>query len=249
MAVEKRLASALLDARLFIDPQRYIYLSALGSGIIILLFLPLLPIYQLPILFILLFSVSLLLPSMLANRRARKLEAELPLFLRSLSTELMAGIGFEDALRDSASMGKETSMIVREILHMQREGIPMERAIKEVGKRIRSPLVHRALRHISVVYTTGKGAEALQKLADELLSIQKAKARQYAAKVAMSALLFSASSALVPALFEMYVLLGSLIMEIGLSPQQIFTLSAIVFPSVSALVLLSIYLKAPTLVG
>jgi len=53
-------------------------------------------------------------------------------------------------------------------------------------------------------------------------------------------------AALVPALFEMYVALGSLFMRMSITPEQAFYIPAVVFPAISGMVLAWIYLKLPS---
>ncbi len=245
MAIKEKLKKDLLDANFLVDPDKYILSAATVSFLLTLPAGYVLPMYQLPILFILLFLIALSFPATLANRRASMAEAELPTFLRTLSTELLAGVKFEDALKDSAELSRVIKQLVQHALRLHAEGAPMERALTRATEHIRSYQVQRAFRHLAVVYTSGKGEGTLRKLADELLTIQRAEARNYSAKVAMSSLLFAASAALIPALFETYVLLGSMIMDIGLTPQQVLVLSAVGFPLLSAMVLLTIYLRTP----
>jgi len=190
--------------------------------------------------------IIIYVPFRLARVRAERAEAELPYVLRTLASEVEAGVPYLQALQDAAKNGKVLGRAIEEAIALYKRGIPIERALKSVGESFESEKVQRAFMHMGILYQSGREAGAIKKLADELIAIHRAEAKRFSAELAMYTLIFIAVAALVPALFEMYVALGSLFLSMSLSPREAFYIPAVVFPFMSGLVLTWIYLKLPS---
>ncbi|MDN5358533.1 MAG: archaeal flagellar protein FlaJ [Candidatus Diapherotrites archaeon] len=190
--------------------------------------------------------VIVYLPFRLARVRAECAEAEMPYVLRTLASEVEAGVPYMTALEDAARSGKVLGRAIKEAIALYKKGIPVERALKSVGESFESERVQRAFMHMGILYQSGKEASAVKKMADEMISIHRAEAKRFSAELALYTLIFIAVAALIPALFEMYVAVGSLFLSLTVTPEQAFYIPAVIMPALSGMVLAWIYLKLPS---
>ncbi len=190
--------------------------------------------------------IAIYVPFRLARVRAERAEAEIPYVLRTLASEIEAGIPYVEALKDAARNGRTMGAAIREALFLYNKGIPLEEALGKVGSSFESETVQRAFTHMALLYQSGKNADAVKRMADEIIAIHRAEAKRFSAELAMYTLIFIAVAALVPALFEMYVAIGSLFLNMKITPEQAFYIPAVIFPGISALTLGWIYLKLPS---
>lgn len=189
--------------------------------------------------------ISIYAPFRLAKMRAERAEAELPYVMRTIASEVGAGVQYLQALRDGAMAGRVLKDVIEEAIALYKRGIPMERALRSAGDGVDSERVRRAFLHLGILYQSGKEAITIKKIAEEMIAVHRAEARRFSAELAMYTLLFVAVAALVPALFEMYVSLGSLFMKMKMSADDAFFIPAVAFPALSAGVLLWVYIRLP----
>jgi len=190
-------------------------------------------------------AIIIYIPVVLARIRAEKAEADLPYVLRSLASEVEAGIPFDIALEDAAKLSTALGSDLKRALGMYRKGIPMDNALKAIGESFASENVKRAMLHVALLYQSGAEAAPLKKMADELLAIQKAESKKFSSELAMFTLIFVAIAALVPALFAMYVMIGSTIMDMQLTPEMTQMIMLTAFPAATGLALAYMYARLP----
>ncbi len=190
-------------------------------------------------------GILLYAPYFVLRIRAERAEADLPYVLRSIASEVDAGIDFITALKDAARVSKTIGRDIEQAIEMYQRGIPVERALKAVGETYTSETIRRAMLHIALLYHSGKETDALKKMADEMIAIQKAESKKFSSQLAMFTLVFVAIAALVPALFAMYVLIGSEILDMGLTPSDVWWLMLGAFPVASGLSLAYMYSRLP----
>ena len=247
-ALSRTLQEKLLKGGWRISVEEYLtYAAAVAFALIIAIYLLFHP-RPSGVALIILFAILIItyLPYHLARVRAERAEAELPYVLRTLASEVEAGVPYFQALRDAAKNGKVLGGAIEEAIALYKRGIPIERALKSVGESFESERVQRAFMHMGILYQSGREAGAVKKMADEMISIHRSEAKRFSAELAVYTLIFIAVAALVPALFEMYVALGSLFMRMSITPEQAFYIPAVVFPAISGMVLAWIYLKLPS---
>lgn len=246
-SVTLMLQEKLLKAGLKINVEDYLLRSTgillLATFITYLIFRPRLSFLALFLVFGVL--IIIYIPFRLARVRAERAEAELPYVMRTIASEVEAGVPYIQALRDGAKAGKTMGKALEEAIYLYKRGIPMERALQSVGESLESERVQRAFLHLGILYQSGREATTVKKLADEMIAIHRAEAKRFSAELAMYTLFFIAVAALIPSLFEMYVSLGALFMNLTLTPEQAFYIPAVIFPALSAAVLAWIYLKIP----
>jgi len=190
------------------------------------------------------------LPGILAKRRGKTIEADLPIVLRSMAAELGTGIAFEKCLAHSAASGHAISPeLARAVWEIEHTGTSIPDALRGISARVDSIMVKRALQQMIEAYRQGSGVQGLKHLADELIETQKAISREYNASMAFLGLLFVALSCIVPSLFQAYVLVGSSFLYAPFSASDIWFIYLVAFPAVNLLVLLAIHERTPRGLG
>ncbi len=174
-------------------------------------------------------------PKFMKGKRAGEIEAELPTMLRSIGVELNMNTPFEHALRHAAKAGggplsSEFEALVREV----EAGSSIQDALKSLAGRVDSIMVKRACAQLVACYEHGEKGDGLKRLAGEMMQVQKAKAREFAARMQMLGLVFIAVSCILPSLFLALVVVGSAFMGPLFSPFQVWLAFLAVFPLVDA---------------
>jgi len=98
------------------------------------------------------------------------------------------------------------------------------------------------------VYEQGsrnKNGEPIRQLAKELLLKQKAESKEFSGKLVVFSLLFIAVSAIIPAFFQAYVVIGSMFLKMKFTAAQILVIALVLFPAVDLAVLAVIKAKTP----
>ncbi len=111
---------------------------------------------------------TLAMLAVLARRRARAFEGQLPEILDSLSASLKAGHGFDHALQAmAAEVGDPAGAEFRRVIAEMHLGRPLEAALKELGDRVRSKDLLFVLDAISVQRQVGGSLAELFELVSE----------------------------------------------------------------------------------
>ena len=184
------------------------------------------------------------------RKRAEEVEKDLPFALMHLRTRLSLGEQFENALKavaDSTSgeLGLELEKAWDEI---QGKGAAVEEALLHSIERMPSLQYRRACSQLAGLHEQGFSRSELQSLKSlhrELLAEQRAKLKEFSGKMAVFSLLFVAFSTVLPALFLAFILIGSMFLDLSVSPTTAFMLVIIVFPALDIAVLLYIREKTP----
>ena len=204
------------------------------------------------VLALLVFALLLLLltryPAYAKLKRAELVERDLPIALGAISVDLQANTAFERALArtakgDYGEAGHELRRVLRDV---EEGGESMQEALRRAAERVDSLLVKRAYMQLAFAYEHGApGAEGLRRLADEMIGLQAAKARQYSARMTFFGLLFVSVSCILPAFFSAYVIVGSAFLQLTLSPNDILLAFCVLFPLADLAILLYLREKTP----
>jgi pilus assembly protein TadC len=189
-------------------------------------------------------------PIIKEKKKIALIEKELPFALLNLSIQLNLSIPIQKAFKSIAEsdfgvLSKEFQKICREIFYY---GVSVEEALIHFSKRINSSDVKRSIVQIIGIERLGRkelAGEPLKRIALELLEKQKAKARAFNGKLIVYSLMFTAFSALIPALFQAFILIGSFFLEISFTPFQILLIIVMVFPLTNSLILYLIKNRIP----
>lgn len=244
----KKLAKDLFQARLAYSPDDYIALS-FGVSVICFFFslAPLsLSLDYLPfsvLAFVVPFFLITKYPEAKKRRIAREAEKEMPNFLRIIGIELDMGLPFELSVKNAcnqSALGRE----VRSALKSIDNGSSVHEAFNSLSSRIDSNFVKRGSSQLIEAYEKGSGS-TLKKLAGEQESIVRARLKEYNGKLAVYSLLFIAASAVLPAISQAFIIVGSSFLDIGVSPLQALLIPVFLFPVVNASLFALVWWKKP----
>lgn len=190
----------------------------------------------------------LLLPKMKKRKHAAIVEAEMPFYLLNIAVELNLGVSFVKALEHAAKgrdeCAKEIIAIVREI---KEQGASVQDALRHFSERIESQQCKRAAMQLAASFEQhGKNAaEPIKKIALEMLTRQRLESKLFSGKLVVLSLLFIAVSAIVPALFQSFSIVGSVVLQMSFTAEQLFLIIVAGFPLLDLAVLFYIKAKTP----
>jgi flagellar protein FlaJ len=195
---------------------------------------------------LLIFILILQIPYSKRKHHSKIIENQLPLFLAKLALEIRLKKSFNQAIvsasKDKTLIAEEFNLIIKDI----NKGASFQEALFEMNKRVDSKSLKRALSNLSNLHITGKkDAEGLTKLSSELLLKQRIESKEFSGKMTVYSLLFIAVSAIVPAMFLSFILIGSYFMKLSFTPIQITLISIVLFPLIDGGVLFLINSKTP----
>ncbi len=198
------------------------------------------------IIFVISYFILMRLPKFLADGMALKIEADLPIQLRAISTELAIGLSFESALSSAVKYGDSTRFIFQYILEGLNNGLPPEEVFNKARLLSNSRMMDKAISHLLFIYTHGYSNSGLNKLVDEISAEHKSRMKEYASRSSMLGIILIALSSVIPALMTTYLLVGSSFMDVNLSNENIYLLYTIFLPLSILLLLLVMRLLSPS---
>lgn len=181
--------------------------------------------------------------------RGKKIETHLPFALMQLSVDLNTGIHFDTALKrvaktDYGELSKELSLV----LHTgKKSGFSTPKILLDLKDRNYSKKLNRVVSQLISIYEHGtqkSPGEIVRRIALEQLSTQKAMSKEYTGKLVVFSLGFIALSAIIPALFQAFTIVGSSFIEIPFDGLQVLLIVAFLFPLIDVLMLF--YIKSIT---
>jgi len=187
-------------------------------------------------------------PKLLAKARAASIESDLPIAVRAMAIQLNMKMPFEAALQNTADANYKCSNELKRVAKEVTSGASIPEALYNMSERIESTIVKKIIVQLVRNYEEGTGGEALKKLADELISIQKIKFREFSAQLSFLGLLFIALACIAPTLFLAYGLVASMFLNVQISPGDVWLMFAAVFPAINIILILYIKLKTPEIV-
>jgi flagellar protein FlaJ len=187
------------------------------------------------------------IPEHKEKQRVKKVEKELPLALRFLATQLSVGISFESCLKSVCTGFGELSKDFQEVNFLVESGKSVPEALFHWTEKTKSCFVGQAVMQLTLTYESGKNPEGLKKLADELVEKQLMEAKDYSSQLALASLGFITVSALFPALFQAFVMVGTTFLYSTLTPLQALLIPVLVFPLIDLAVMAGIKLRKPVM--
>lgn len=187
--------------------------------------------------FALAFFILARLPESAEKARLARMETQLPLFLRTFGMLLDMKIPFGQALAMAArhgEAGEEFSAAVAE----SESGIGLSKALAKVAERNESAEVKKAVAQLISAYEHGARGEEVRRIADDLISMQRYRLRDFVSKSSFFGLLFVIFSAIVPALFLVFATAGKFALGFEISAGQFAAVFLLVFPLASGAMLL-----------
>ncbi|HZX34307.1 MAG TPA: type II secretion system F family protein [archaeon] len=188
-------------------------------------------------------------PKLLLRKKASQVEKHLPFALMQLSVELNIGVPFDRALERVANSdyGELSKVLGKALKHCTKSGLSIPEALREAGRESGSKQFRRSAAQITAIYSHGtvkNPGEIIRRIALEQLSRQKSEAKEFSGKIAVVSLAFIAVSAIMPALFQAFTIVGSSFIEMPLTGIEVLLVIAVLFPLADAAMLL--YIKSIT---
>ncbi len=189
-----------------------------------------------------------LLQAPLAKKRAysKRVEMDLPFFLMRLATELRIGKNISKAIKDSCKEEGFASKEFEIVLRDMNKGASFSEALAGMNERLSSLAIRRVASNLGNLGTHGtKDTSGIKKIAEDLLARQRIESKEFSGKMVVYSLVFIAVSAIVPAMFQSFTLIGSYFMNLNFGAQEALIISVAVFPAIDMAVLALINSKTP----
>jgi len=189
-----------------------------------------------------------LLQAPLAKKRAysKKVEMDLPFFLMRLATELRIGKNISKAIKDSCKEEGFASKEFKIVLRDMNKGASFPEALSLMNERLNSLSIRRVASNLGNLGAHGtKDTSGIKKIAEDLLARQRIESKEFSGKMVVYSLVFIAVSAIVPAMFQSFTLIGSYFMNLSFSAQEALIISVAIFPAIDIAVLALINSKTP----
>jgi len=190
------------------------------------------------------------LPRSIAKNRAKEIELEMAVALKTAIVELQLNSPFEHVILKIAhgNFG-ELSIEFKKISREIDSGSNLPEALMRSAQRVDSRIFERAAMNLVFIYETSSKSnvetESLEKITDEIIELQKNSLRDFQAKLSISGLIFVAASCIVPSLYSAYIIIGSQFLELKPTSLEIFLTFAVFFPAINILILLFIKSQTP----
>ncbi len=199
---------------------------------------------------IIFFAAKMYYPTMKKKQLAALVEKDLPFALLSMSVELNLNVPFEKAMEGIADgkYGMASNEFEAACEEIQSKGASVQESLLHLSERIDSLQVKRCVSQMVSIYEQGgrknKGLP-VKRLAKEILSKQRAESKEFSGKLVVFSLMFIAVSAIVPALFQSYIIVGSMFLETNITAPQVLLIVALGFPLLDLAILAYIKGKTP----
>lgn len=177
------------------------------------------------------------IPGYAQGRRLAAIEAELPLFLRTFAMLLDMNVPFEQALRIACrdgECGKEFSKAVREI----ESGAGVSAALAGLAGRSESAGVKKAAVQMITAYEHGAGGGEVRRVANDMISFQQYRMRDFVSRSSLFGLLFVIFAAVVPTFFLVFATAGKFALDVEIGGMAFASIFLVVFPAVDGAILL-----------
>lgn len=190
---------------------------------------------------------SMKIPLYLKKRKAKKIEKHLPFALMAMSVELNINLSFEKILKNVSKDYGEFSLEIKKALKEIESGATIQEALFNLSERTDSKILKRSLSQITSIYEHGseQKGEPIKQLAKELLSRQKTESKEFTSKMVMYSVVFIVLSAIIPAMFQAFISIGSTFMELDFNAVQVLLITTVFFPLINLGILLMIKSKTP----
>lgn len=182
--------------------------------------------------------------------RSEQIQADLPFVLMAISVELALNWPFEKILLHAgqSGFGKASEMFAKAYREIHEKGASVHEALHAAADTLESGDSKRGLLQVLLAYEQGPGqnrGENVRRIAKELLAKQRIASKAFSGKIALFSLVFIAVSAIVPAIFQAIVIVGSSFLDFSITPLQALLIIAVGFPLLDLAVLLMLRSKTP----
>jgi len=191
------------------------------------------------------YAFFVLFPYLARRHFVGNIDKELPYFLMDLDISLFLNMDFLDAIKHNSKKYKYLNIVFGKLFFNYLKGNTFQASLFMIAERINFVPLKRGLSQIIVLYESGYKDKVLTDLAQELLNKQKLEAKAYSSKLVMYSLFFIAATAILPAMYLMFVTVGSTIIEVNITSVQLLVLFFLVFPLIDLLYILFVVYQMP----
>jgi len=205
-------------------------------------------IYLFVFLIIIGYAIFYYYPIMLKKQFIGKIEKDLPFFLIDLDMKLSIGQEFISSLKELSKEYDFLGTIFTKIIDNYEKGISLQKSSREYSKLFDSQDFKRALTQIMNIYDSGKCFKErgpLFELSEEIVNIQTTHTKLYSNKLVMVSLLFIGITAILPSLLLVFVNIGSFILDLGITGNQLLLIFILVFPAIDIIIIFVILNMMP----
>jgi hypothetical protein len=175
------------------------------------------------------------------NKKDEALESQLAEAVLYVSALLSAGMQLEQAFKRCATKeGKAFEAFSNIAESMEKSNASFQEAVMQASMQYASLYWKRVLSQCVALYEKGdtvKNVQSLRTVARELLSMQKHVIKEFNAKIAMYSMAFIAVSAILPALFQAFIVLGGMFMDFSYTAGEVHAIFNIGFPLLDGILL------------
>jgi len=177
--------------------------------------------------------------------RQRAINREVPHFLMNLANDLERNIPLKTALENRINSGIIGQKMKDCLYRVNKLGYSLKDSLAIVSED--SDDLQRAFYQIQDVVSSGNRnkADVLRSLAGSLVEKQNYLVRNYSTKLNFMSLMYIVVSAIVPAMFLMFLLVGSSFLELSFTSLSIVLVSVVLFPILDMYLLLIMKLNMP----
>ncbi len=197
------------------------------------------------------FFVAISFPSSIAKKRGKEIDKVLPFALRHMATEIKAGVGIHDAMRDvvDAKYGVLSEEFKRTLDDMDK-GMTTDDAIQAMGERSPSDALARAALHIvRSLRTGGNLADILSEIAKDVSFDLQMRMKDFVEKLSLISLLYMFAGIVMPVFFTVLAAIFNSVPTLGfqgiIGPTVLFLVYAILIPAIMGLILYIIKVLQP----
>lgn len=168
-----------------------------------------------------------------------KIAKEIPFFLNALASDLDKNIPIKLILEEVSKKNTDIGKKIKKALELvKNKGYTLEKALEVVSKNNKD--LERMVYHINDIFKSGtrNKAEVFRLISNNFIDEQSLAIKNYSTKLNFISLVFVVISAIVPALFLMFFLVGSNFFEIGFSNIGIIVITVVIFPVIDMFILL-----------
>lgn len=189
--------------------------------------------------FILYFSTIFFIKKIKAQDNKTKILRELPFFLNTLASDIEKNVPLKLALENISRQNSTIGKKIRQAMNLVvKKGYNLESALKESTKDNKE--LQKAIYQINDILSSGttNKAETFRILSNNFSEQQSIAIKNYSTKLNFISLVFVVVSAIVPALFLMFFLVGSNFFEISISKIGVIMITVVFFPIIDMFILM-----------
>lgn len=167
-----------------------------------------------------------------------RIEAEMPLLLRTLGMLLDMRVPFVQALKTAAREGEAGAGFMKVVDEVE-GGAGVPKALAKFAEESESEVVKQAVAQLISAYEHGAHGREITRIADDLISLQRYRMRDFVSRSAFFGLLFVIFAVVVPTFFLIFATAGRFALDIEMGAVPFALVFLVAFPAVDAAILVA----------